>query len=156
VINPSTRGASPSATGGAGVSFAHRVAATYCTAMLTGARRSELGDLAPVRISFQTGPVHPVDDLLIESAGTVERQSLAIACRLTPSFVRSHQPTIKLLDSLLRELAAFDSPAHQVAIALAGRSTQLEQVRQLTAIARHHADAASFTASIKMSTAPEN
>jgi hypothetical protein len=149
VVDPGTRGASPSATGGAGVSFAHRVAAIYSTAMLTGARRTELGDLSPVRISFQTGPVHAVDDLFIESAGTTERQSLAIACRLTPSFVRSHKPTIKLLDSMLRELAAFDAPTHQVAIAMAGWSTQLDQVRQLTAIARRHADAASFTASIK-------
>lgn len=143
-----TRGASPSATGGAGVSFAHRVASIYSTAMLTGARRTELGDQAPARISFQTGPVHPVDDLLIESAGTIERQSLAIACRLTPSFVRSHQATIKLLESLIRELAAFAEPTHEVAIAIAGWSTQYDEVQQLTVIARRHADAASFTASI--------
>lgn len=149
MTNPSTRGTSPSATGGAGVSFAHRVAATYCTAMLTGARCVELYGFAPVRISFQRDPAHPVDDLLIESAGTAERPSLAIACRLTPSFVRSHDLTIKLLGSLLCELATFDSPNHQVAIALAGWNTQFDQVRRLTAIARDHADAASFTASVK-------
>lgn len=151
MTDPSTRGASPSATGGAGVSFAHRVAAIYCMTILTGARRSELGDLAPARISFQTGPAHPVDDLLIESADTDGRSSLAIACRLTPSFVRSHQSTIKLLGSLFRELDTFDSQEHQVAIAVAGWSAQFEQVRQLTSIARHHADAASFTASVKTS-----
>ena len=51
----------PYATGGGGVAFAHRVAAVYLTSILTGNRRTELGELPATSISFQTAPAHAVE-----------------------------------------------------------------------------------------------
>lgn len=141
-------GSSPYATGGGGTSFAHRVAAAYLASLLTRSRRSELEEQSVHRISFQTGPTHPVDDLLVSySSGTVVG-TLAIACRATPNWVRSHQGTVDLVKSLLSELATHDGETHRVAVAVSGRSNQSDQLARLCDIARAHADADAFHASL--------
>ncbi|MFD8715023.1 hypothetical protein ACFV07_31830 [Streptomyces anulatus] len=142
------RGSSTYATGGGGVSFAHRVAAVYLAGMLTGARRAEASQLPVRRVSFQTGPAHPVDDLLVECGDESGEVTLAVACRATPDFVPSHDETVKLVGSLLSEVERFDTDTHQVAVATAGRSPQWDQLALLCDIARAHADQESFRASM--------
>lgn len=137
-------GASPAATGGQGVTFAQRVAAIYFKDMLIGRRRAELGDQSPTRIAFQTAPLHSVDDILLASDSTGSSQTLAIACRLTPSFVQSHRPTIDLINSILQELEAFGSDTHQAGIALTSGKTQYNELQKLTEIARAYSDSTSF------------
>ena len=79
----------PYATGGGGVAFAHRVAAVYLTSILTGNRRTELGELPATSISFQTAPAHAVDDLLVTADARSGPVEVAIACRA----VRRRIPT---------------------------------------------------------------
>ncbi|MFI6082524.1 hypothetical protein ACIBBB_16360 [Streptomyces sp. NPDC051217] len=142
------RGSSTYATGGGGVSFAHRVAAVYLAGMLTGTRRAEVSELPVRRLSFQTGPAHPVDDLLVECGDEAAKVVLAVACRATPNFVQSHDDTVKLVGSLLAEIEKFDTDAHQVAVATAGRRNQWDELATLCDIARAHADLEAFQASM--------
>lgn len=141
-------GSSAYATGGGGVSLAHRIASIYLASLLTGQRRAEASELPVRRVSFQTGPAHPVDDLLVECSAGADAVDIAIACRATPDFVLSSQTTVKLVGSLLAEVAKFDTDAHHVAVAVAGWSAQWQQLSVVCGIARSHADAASFRASL--------
>ncbi|TVT14132.1 hypothetical protein, partial [Amycolatopsis acidiphila] len=142
------RGSSTYATGGGGVSFAHRVATVYLASILTGGRRAEASELPVRKVSFQTSPAHPVDDLLVECGDGATEVTLAVACRATPNFVQSNDETVKLVGSLLAEVARFDTDSHQVAIATAGWSTQWEQLATVCDIARAHAGPESFQASM--------
>ncbi|MFD1045091.1 hypothetical protein ACFQ1S_05540, partial [Kibdelosporangium lantanae] len=142
------RGSSAYATGGGGVSFAHRVATVYLASMLTGDRRAEASELLVRRVSFQTGPAHPVDDLLVECGDETAQVSLAVACRATPNFVQSDKETVKLVGSLLAEVGKFDTDSHQVAVVTAGWSNQWEQLATVCDIARAHADLESFQTSM--------
>lgn len=142
------RGSSTYATGGGGVSFAHRVATVYLASMLTGERRAEASELPVRRVSFQTGPAHPVDDLLVECGDETAEVTLAVACRATPKFVQSDDETVKLVGSLLAEIEKFDTDSIQVAVATAGWSNQWEQLATVCDIARAHADPESFRVSM--------
>lgn len=141
-------GSSPYATGGGGVAFADSVAAVYLASMLTGSRRPEASELSVRQVAFQTGPEHPVDDLLITCGDDASEVTLAIACRATPKFVQSDNETVKLIGSLLAEVEKFDTDTHVVAVAAAGRSKQWDDLATLSDIARAHADAETFKASI--------
>lgn len=143
-------GSSPYATGGGGVSFAHRVAGIYLASLLTGTRRTEAGELPVRRVSFQTGPAHPVDDLLVECSDDQTQVTLAVACRATPDFVQSDEATVKLVKALLEEVAKFDTDAHRVAVAAAGRSNQWDQLATVCEIARSHSDPESFHSSLQV------
>lgn len=134
----------PYATGGGGVAFAHRVAAVYMTSILTGARRTELGEFSATSISFQTAPGHAADDLLVTADTPNGPVEVAIACRATPNFVPSHAATVSLIKSVLADLEAHTSPTSTVAIAVAGWRPQWGQVAQLCEIARTHGSAAEF------------
>lgn len=147
-VGRTARGSSTYATGGGGVSFAHRVAAVYLASMLTGDRRAEASELPVRRVSFQTGPTHPVDDLLVECGDEAAEVTLAVACRATPNFVQSDDETVKLVGSLLAEVEKFDTESLQVAVATAGWSTQWEQLARVCDIARAHADPGSFQAAM--------
>ncbi len=142
------RGSSTYATGGGGVSFAHRVATVYLASMLAGDRRAEGSELPVRRVSFQTGPSHPVDDLLVECGDETAEVTLAVACRATPNFVQSDEKTVKLVGSLLAEVEKFDTGTHQVAVATSGRSNQWDQLASLCDIARAHVDPEAFQQSI--------
>jgi hypothetical protein len=138
-------GTSSYSAGGGGVTFAHRVAVIYLTSMLTGSRRTETNDLQVRSLAFQTGPAHPVDDLLVvASNGEVE---LAVACRATPHFVPSDTPTVKLVKSLLDEVAGH--PNGHVAVAVAGWKAEWEQVAKLCGIARTNSDAHAFHTAVE-------
>jgi hypothetical protein len=147
-IDGTERGSSTYATGGGGVSFAHRVATVYLTSILTAGRRIEGSELPVRKVSFQTGPVHPVDDLLIECGDESHEVTVAVACRATPNFVQSHDETVKLVASLLAEVEKFDTNSHHVAVAAAGRNNQWDQLQKVCDIARSHSDAQSFKASL--------
>ena len=144
------RGSSAYATGGGGVSFAHRVTAVYLASILTEARRAEASELRVRRVSFQTGPGHPVDDLLVECGDDAAEVKLAVACRATPNFVQSDDETVKLVGSLLAEVEKFDSDSHQVAVAVAGWSSQWKQLATVCDIARANADPESFQSSMEV------
>ncbi len=143
-------GSSPYATGGGGVSLAHRIAAIYLSIVLTGERRTEALELPVRRVSFQTGPAHAVDDLLLECSDGASDVTVAIACRATPDFVVSDEPTVKLVGSLLDEVARFDANSHHVAIAVGGWSTQWGYLATVCDIARSNADAVTFKASLEV------
>lgn len=143
-------GSSPYSTGGGGVSFANSVAAVYLASMLTGERRPEASELPVRRVAFQTGPVHPVDDLLVECWDDGSEVTMAVACRATPDFVQSDDQTVKLVGSLLAEMEKFDTDTHLVAVAAAGRSNQWDELATLSDIARVHADAGAFEASMRV------
>lgn len=87
------------------------------TSILTGGRRIEGSELPVRKVSFQTGPVHPVDDLLIECGDESHEVTFAVACLATPSFVQSHDQTVKLVASLLAEVQKFGADTHHVAVA---------------------------------------
>lgn len=148
VVDDAGVGSSPYSTGGGGVSFAHRVAAVYLARMLTGQRMADVAELPVSRISFQTGPTHPVDDLLVVATDGKSEITVAIACRATPNFVKSHEDTVKLVGSMLKEVEKFDSATHRVAVAVGGTSNQWQQLATVCAIAEGHADPESFEASM--------
>ncbi|MFD4636969.1 hypothetical protein ACFWN2_06615 [Lentzea sp. NPDC058436] len=144
------RGSSTYATGGGGVSFAHRVATVYLADMLVGARRPEASELPVRKVSFQTGPAHPVDDLLVECGDESAEVRLAVACRATPNFVESHKDTVKLVGSLLAEVAKFAEDTLQVVVAVAGWNNQWGQLATLCDVARAHADSGAFQAAMNV------
>lgn len=135
---------SPYAAGGGGVTFAHRVAAVYLTSILTGTRRTELGEHPATSVSFQTAPAHAVDDLLVTAEAAGEPIEVAIACRATPNFVPSDTATVSLIKTVLADLDAHESPTSTVVIAVAGWKEQWNQVAQLCEIARTHGTVADF------------
>jgi hypothetical protein len=135
---------SPYAAGGGGVTFAHRVAAVYLTSILTGTRRTELGERPPTSVSFQTAPAHAVDDILVTADADGEPIEVAIACRATPNFVPSDAATVSLIKCVLADLDAHQSPTSTVVIAVAGWKEQWNQVAQLCEIARTHGTADDF------------
>lgn len=140
----STAGSSTYSTGGGGFAFAYRVAAVYLASMLTGSRRHETKELPIHSVAFQTGPAHQVDDLLIKGGDRGEEVELAVACRATPKFIPSHTETVKLVRSLLGEIATH--PEAHVAIAVAGSKPEWGQVAALCDKARDTSDADSFHA----------
>lgn len=141
-------GSSPYSTGGGGVSFADSVAAVYLASMLTAGRRPEASELPVRRVEFQTGPEHPVDDLLVTCGDADREVTLAVACRATPNFVQSDDETVKLVGSLLTEVEKFDTDTHLVAVAAAGRSNQWDELATLSDIARANADVGAFEVSM--------
>ena len=142
------RGSSPYGTGGGGVTLAQLIASVYIASMLTGARRPEANDLPVRAVGFQNGPAHPIDDLLVTCGEGATTVTVAVACRATPNFVNSDEETVKLVKSFLAEVEAFDTETHQVAVATLGWNDQWKDLAKLSAIARVHADQASFEASV--------
>ena len=140
-------GANTYSTGGGGVTFAHCVAVTYLASMLTSSRRTETNDLPVRSLAFQTAPAHPVDDLLVVAGDRDRDVELAVACRATPHFIPSHTPTVKLVKSLLDEVAAH--PHGHVAVAVAGWKAEWEQVAKLCDIARTNSNANAFHAAME-------
>jgi hypothetical protein len=141
---PPGSASSPYASGGGGVSFAHRVATVYLASIVTGSRRSELDELAASALSFQTAPTHAVDDLLVTAVGDGRQVQVAVACRATPNFVSSSSATVDLIKSVIAELRAYETAANSVVIAVAGWKSQWAQVAELCDLARDHGTAATF------------
>lgn len=149
--DPRTRtiGSSPYATGGGGVTFERRVATRYLASLLTVAGHPETKDCPVVRVDFQTGPRHYVDDLLVHCADARFSYSLAIACRAKPNFVQSDDDTVKLFLTVVREVVVHGGPGFGVGIASAGRSSQSREMAELTTLARSHSSASSFATALR-------
>src|SRR2546429_44056 len=100
------KGTSPYATGGGGVTFERKVAVTYLAHLLVGDAAAELGgERRVVSVAFQQAPDHPVDDLVVTAARTDEVEpslEIAIAVRREPDFVKSDEPTQKLVRAFMR------------------------------------------------------
>jgi hypothetical protein len=146
--------ASPYATGGGGVRFEHRVGAFYLARLLSGTVVPELDGRPLARVAFQQSSVSPVDDLLLTSRPDDGARSirLAVACRRSPSFVRSNEPTKKLFLSLVQaDIEADRSPGieDRIAIAVAGHQGGAEEVAELASLARNQRDGAAYFAKIK-------
>lgn len=140
---------SPYATGGGGVRFEHRVGALCLARLLSGTVMPELRDRAPTRVAFQQAPASAVDDLVLMADGAVGSPSirLAVACRRSPQFTRSNEPTRKLFVSLVSaDLAADGSPEveSRIAIAVSGRQSGAREVAELAGLARNQPDDAAY------------
>ncbi len=140
------RGSSPYATGGGGVTFERRVAATYMARLLAGLSSAEIGGARIVqRVAFQQGPGHPVDDIVVLAAADDDSVEVSVACRRRPEFVTSDDDTRKLVGDLLRALPApTEGPKQRLVIAVAGYQANVTQVQELADLARSHDDHRKF------------
>ena len=109
----SSRGMSPYATGGGGVTFERKVAVQYLAHLLVGDSTTQIGNGRHVMsVAFQQAPNHPVDDLVIEAKRPDESEPslvLALAVRRSLNLVKSHEPTRKLMRQFVH--AAAQAPA---------------------------------------------
>lgn len=143
-------GASPYATGGGGVTFERKVAATYLARLLTGDGAAELGDgRRVVSVRFQQAPEHAVDDLVVYSAREDEVDAslvLALGVRRAPDIVQSNEATTKLVTDFVRGVisAPADGPEHRFALVVAGSQQHAEQLAVLTHVAANQMNASEF------------
>jgi hypothetical protein len=143
-------GVSPYSTGGGGVSFERRVAASYLALLLTGEGAPELGDSRRVvGVAFQQAPQIAVDDLVVLAARTDEEAptlELAIAVRRAPQIIQSDDDTAALFTQFLGALADGEGeyPQRRVALAVSGPQTHAQQLAELAALASQQRDAADF------------
>lgn len=136
---------SPYAGGGGGSTLGHRVATSYLADMLLGHGRPETHELPVVRLSFQTNPTDPVDDLRIEAADGEARVIVHVAARRSPQFVKSHEKTATLVGSLLDQIDQFgEDERGYVAVAVAGMTPPLKEVQGLASLARNNASEPAF------------
>ena len=96
-----SKGMSPYATGGGGVTFERKVAVMYLAHLLVGDGAAELGgERRIVSVAFQQAPDHPVDDLVVTAARVDEIEPslvLALGVRRAPDLVRSDGSTSRTL-----------------------------------------------------------
>lgn len=136
---------SPYTGGGGGSTLGHRVATSYLADMLLGHGRPETDELPVVRLSFQTNPTDPVDDLRIEAADGEASVIVHVAARRSPQFIKSHEKTATLVGSLLDQIDQFGEDEHgYVAVAVAGMTPPLREVQGLAALARNNASESAF------------
>ncbi|WP_203183099.1 hypothetical protein [Streptomyces pratensis] len=136
-------GVSPYSMGGGGTVLEHRYAAVLLSTLLTGSSLDELGDalIEPVEIRLQASQFSPVDDIMI--IGRRQRGgdefTVCVGVRRDPSFVPSHEPTVKLVGSYLREVTEHwgevESGHRKLVLAAVDRSVHAFQVGALTRIA---------------------
>lgn len=152
---PATGAMSPYATGGGGVSFERKIAVSYLSKMLTGSGSTELGDgRFVVSVSFQQGPKHSADDLVVRARRADESQPslvLALAVRRAPSIVKSDEKARKLIGTLLRELAndLGSDIKHLVGLVVAGPQAHASQLAELAGLARGQTDPDAFFALVQ-------
>ena len=106
-------GASPDATGGAGVTFERKGAVQYLVHLLTGNAATEVEDgRRVVSVAFQQAPEHAVDDLVVHAAhpdGLQPPLVLALGVRRSPKIVQSDESSQKLILQFVR--AVTDEPS---------------------------------------------
>lgn len=146
-----SKGVSPYATGGGGVTFERRVAVQYLTHLLVGDATMGVGDgRRVVSIAFQQAPEYTVDDLVVSAAYPKEKTEpslvLALAVRRNPKIVKSNPKTQKLFLDFVHALvnASVDGPEYRFGLVVAGVQRQAEQLGILVAHAAVQMDAPSF------------
>ena len=138
-----SKGMSPYATGGGGVTFERKVAVTYLAHLLVGDGAAEVGDERRiVSVAFQQAPDHPVDDLVVTAARVDEIEPslvLALGVRRAPDLVRSDGSTQNLIRDFVRAVITLptDGPEHRFALVVAGPQEQAEQLALLAGLAVH-------------------
>jgi len=136
---------SPYAGGGGGSTLGHRVATSYLADMLLAAGRPETDELPVVRLSFQTNPKDPIDDLRVEAAAGGSRVVVHVAARRSPQFVKSHKKTAALIESMLNQVELFGVDERKyVAVAVAGMTPAFKEVQGLASLARDNASEHAF------------
>ena len=150
-VGSATMGMSPYATGGGGVTFERRVAVKYLAHLLVGDGATELGDgRSVVSVSFQQGPDHPVDDLVIAAAYPGDNHPslfLSLGVRRSPNLVQSDEPTRKLIREFVRAVinAPAEGPERRLGLVVAGPQTQAQQLGELADLAADQMEAPGFS-----------
>jgi hypothetical protein len=146
--------ASPYSTGGGGTVLEHRYGATLLSCLLSGNPAPELGDDATLEsVTFQASGFSPVDDLVVagRSPDGGERR-VSIGVRRAPALVRSDIASAELLTSYVRVVAehwpAVLAGRWRLALAVASPNPAVQQLRELTVIARAVGDEATFRAEV--------
>ncbi|GAA2339072.1 hypothetical protein [Dactylosporangium salmoneum] len=146
--------ASPYSTGGGGTVLEHRYGATLLSCLLSGNPAPELGDDATLEsVTFQASAISPVDDLVV--AGRTPdggERRVSIGVRRAPALVRSDHASAELLTFYVRVVAehwaAVRAGRWRLALAVASPNPAVQQLRELTVIARAVGDEAAFRAEV--------
>ena len=149
---PDAPGVSSYATGGGGVVLEHVYGATVLAALLIGTPFDLLGDSVLIdQVAFQARRLSPVDDLVI--TGTIGgpepmRRRIAIAVRRDPVMARSDQKFVKLLGTMLQEVAEnwaeVGVGTWRLGLVVAAPHSGAQQTAILTEFARSYPDAERF------------
>jgi hypothetical protein len=144
-------GAAPYASGGGGTVLEHCYGAILLASLLTRAPVPELGDdVTPVSVRFQGRAVSPVDDLIVRGLARDGERRVSIGVRRAPAFARSDTKTADLLASYVRTVAdrweEIRAGRWRLGLAVASPNNAVQQVRELTRIARAMPDVSEFRA----------
>lgn len=131
----------PYSTGGGGVTFERRVAASYLAALLTGGSAPGLDGRRVVQVAFQQAPTEAVDDLVISAQHNDEASpsfTAAVGIRRHPLITPSDRDTQKLLTDYIRSLhqAETVASAREYFLVVAGPQRPAGQLATLAALAR--------------------
>lgn len=132
---------SPYSTGGGGVTFERRVAASYLAALLDGGTVTGLDGRRVVQVAFQQAPTEAVDDLVLLAQGDDDASpsfTVAVGIRRRPLITPSDQDTQKLLTDYIRSLHQAEAAGsdQEYFLVVAGTQSPATQVAALAALAR--------------------
>ena len=150
-----SKAATPYSTGGGGVVLEQMVGAAALASLLAGASFRGLPEgQRVVRVSFQAANVSPIDDLLVTGRGADgDETTLALALRRNPTIGPSDAKFValvgKMLDLLDSRPLDLQRGAWRLGLGLAGPHTAGAELGELCALARAHADDASWTAAVE-------
>ena len=149
-----SKAATPYSTGGGGVVLEQMVGAAALASLLAGAGFRGLPEgQRVVRLSFQAGNVSPIDDLLVTGRGADGDETvLALALRRSPTIGPSDEKLVALVGKMLELLDSrpveLERGTWRIGLGLAGPHTGGAELGELCALARAHADDASWTAAV--------
>lgn len=132
---------SPYSSGGGGITFERRVAASYLAALLNGGSAAGLDGRRVVQVAFQQGPTEAVDDLVIVAQNASDASppfTVAVGIRRRPLITPSDQDTQKLLTDYLRSLDRTEriGSDQEYFLVVAGPQAPAGQLATLAALAR--------------------
>lgn len=132
---------SPYSSGGGGITFERRVAASYLAALLNGDSAAGLNGRRVVQVAFQQGPTEAVDDLVIGAQSTDDSSppfTVAVGVRRHPLITPSDRETQKLLTDYLRSLgqAEMAGSDQEYFLVVAGPQAAADQLATLATHAR--------------------
>lgn len=146
----SSKGISPYATGGGGVTFERKVAVQYLAHLLTGDNARELGDgRYVISVAFQQAPHFPNDDLIVKAKCSDESQPslvLELAVRRSPKIVKSNAATRKLIQQFIHAVMKMPEGdlEHRLGLVVSGAQKHAQQLAQLAQLAAHQMNASDF------------
>ncbi|MET3567968.1 hypothetical protein ABIC47_003482 [Leifsonia sp. 563] len=140
---------SPYSTGGGGVTFERRVAASYLAALLNDETGPGLGGRRVVQVAFQQAPTEAVDDLVIRAQDADDASpsfTVAVGIRRHPRITTSDEDTRKLLADYIRSLVQAEKIGsdQEYFLVVAGPQTAAGQLAALCSLARTSSEDAYF------------